>query len=53
MGNEGTNSNGHREGKEENMNLVETIKSFQKDVQRYKADNERLMKSKESKRVST
>jgi hypothetical protein len=29
------------------MNLVETIKFFQKDVQSYKADNEKLMKSKE------
>jgi hypothetical protein len=47
MGNEGTNSNGHGEGKEESMNLVETIKSLQKDVQSYKVDNERLMKSKE------
>jgi hypothetical protein len=35
LGNEGTNSNGHGEGKEENMNLVETIKSLQKDVQSY------------------
>jgi hypothetical protein len=47
MGNEGTNSNGHGEGKEENMNLVETIKNLQKDVQSYKDDNERIMKSKE------
>jgi hypothetical protein len=47
IGNEGTNSNGHGEGKEESMNLVETIKSFQMDVQSYKDDNERLMKSKE------
>jgi hypothetical protein len=47
MGNEGTNSNRHGEGKEENINLVETIKSFQKDVQIYKYDNERLMKAKE------
>jgi hypothetical protein len=47
MGNEGTNSNGHGEGKGDNMNLVETIKSLQKDVQSYKVDNERLMKSKE------
>jgi hypothetical protein len=47
MGNEGTNSNGHGEGKEESMNLVETIKSLQKDVQSYKDDNERLMKAKE------
>jgi 50S ribosomal subunit-associated GTPase HflX len=47
MGNEHTNSNGHGEGKEESMNLVETIKSLQKNVQNYKADNESLMKSKE------
>ena len=47
MGNEGTNSNGHGEGNEEIMSLVETIKFFQKDVQSYKDDNERLMKSKE------
>jgi hypothetical protein len=48
MGNEGTNSNGHGEGKEESMNLVETIKSLQKDVQIYKDDNERLMRAKEN-----
>jgi hypothetical protein len=47
MGNEGTNSNGHGEGKEESMNLVEIIKIFQKDVQSYKDGNERVMKSKE------
>ena len=47
MGNEGTNSNRHGEGKEERMKLVETIKIFQKDVQSYKAENERLMKAKE------
>jgi hypothetical protein len=47
MGNERTESNGHKEGKEESMNLVETIKSLQKYVQSYKVDNERLMKSKE------
>jgi hypothetical protein len=47
MGIEGTNSNGHGEGKEESMNLVDTIKNFQKDVQSYKVDNERLMKLKE------
>jgi hypothetical protein len=29
------------------MNLVETIKSLQRDVQSYKVDNERLMKAKE------
>jgi hypothetical protein len=47
IGNEGINSNGHGKGKEENMNLVETIKKLQKDVQNYKVDNERLMKAKE------
>ena len=47
MGNEGTNSNGHGEGKEESMNLVETITSLQKDAQSYKVYNERLMKSNE------
>jgi hypothetical protein len=47
MGNEGTNSNGHGEGKEESMNLVETIKSLQRDVLSHKDDNERLMKAKE------
>ena len=47
MGIEGTKSNGHREGLKESMNLVETIKSLQKDVQSYKDDNDRLMKAKE------
>jgi hypothetical protein len=47
IGDEGTYSNGHREGKEERMNLVKTIKSLQKDVQSYKVDNNRLMKAKE------
>jgi hypothetical protein len=47
MGNKGANSIGHGEGKKENMNLVETIKNLQKDVQIHKVDNERLMKSKE------
>jgi hypothetical protein len=47
MGNEGTNSNGHGEGKEENMNLVDTIKILHKDVKSYKVDNESLMKAKE------
>jgi hypothetical protein len=47
MGIEGTNSNGHGEGKEENMNMVETIKNLQKYVQIHKDDNERLMKAKE------
>jgi hypothetical protein len=47
MGNAETNSNEHGEGKEESMNLVETIKSLQKYVQSYKDDKESLMKSKE------
>jgi hypothetical protein len=47
MGNEGTHSNGHGEGREESMNLVETIKIRKKDVMSYKVDNERLMKYKE------
>jgi hypothetical protein len=29
------------------MNLVETIKNFQNDIQSYKVDNDRLMKAKE------
>jgi hypothetical protein len=47
VGIEGTNSNGHGEGKDENTNMLETIKNLQKDVQSHKDHNERLMKSKE------
>jgi hypothetical protein len=47
LGIEGTNSNGHGEGKDENLNMEETIRNLQKDVQSHKDDNERLMKSKE------
>jgi len=47
MGNEGTHSNGHGEGKEENLNMVETTKNLQKHVQSQNVDNERLIKSKE------
>jgi hypothetical protein len=39
LGIEGTNSNGQGEGREENMNMVETIKNLQKDVQGHKVDN--------------
>jgi hypothetical protein len=46
MDNEGTNSNGHGEVKEEIINLVETIKNLQRDVLNHKDDNERLMKPK-------
>jgi hypothetical protein len=44
---EGTNSNGHGEERNENMNMEETIKNLQKDVQIHKDDNERLMREKE------
>jgi hypothetical protein len=44
---EGTNSNGHGGGKEEEINLVETLRKLQTDVQIHKADNERIMKDKE------
>jgi predicted RNase H-like nuclease (RuvC/YqgF family) len=47
LGIEGTNSNGHGEGRDENMNMVETIKNLQRDVQSHKDDNESLMRSKE------
>jgi hypothetical protein len=47
LGIEGKNSNGHGEGRDENMTMVETIKNLQKDVQSHKVDNERLMISKE------
>jgi hypothetical protein len=47
LGIEGTNSNGHGEGRDENMNMVETIKKLQKDVQSHKVDNERIMRAKE------
>jgi hypothetical protein len=44
---EGTNSNGHGEGKEERMNFMETIQILQRDALSHKDDNERPMKSKE------
>jgi hypothetical protein len=47
IGYEGIDSNGHGEAKEESMNLVKTIKCFQKDIQSYKVDNDRIMKAKE------
>jgi hypothetical protein len=47
LGMEGMNSNGHREERNEDMNMAETINNLQKDVQSHKADNERLMKAKE------
>jgi hypothetical protein len=47
LGIEGTNSNGHGEGRDENINMVETINNLQKDVQIHKANNESLMRAKE------
>jgi hypothetical protein len=47
LGIEGTNSNVHGEGKDENMNMVETITNLQNDVQSHKDDNERIMRAKE------
>jgi hypothetical protein len=47
LGIEGTNSNGHGEERNENMDMTESIKNLQKDVQSHKANNERLMRAKE------
>jgi hypothetical protein len=44
---EGTNSNGHGEERDENMNMAKTIKNLQKGVQSHKDDNERLMRAKD------
>ena len=46
LGMEGTNSNGHGEERNEDMNMAKTIKNLQMDVQSHKANNERLMKVK-------
>ena len=46
LGIKGTNSNGHGEERNEKMNMAETIKNLQKDVQSHKDDNERLMRAK-------
>jgi hypothetical protein len=47
LGMEGTNSNGNGGGKEEDINLGETINKLQIDFQSQKDDNERVMKAKE------
>jgi hypothetical protein len=47
LGIEGTHSNAHGDERNENMNMSETIQNLQKDVQRHKYDNERLMKAKD------
>jgi hypothetical protein len=44
---EGKKSNGHGEERNENMNMVETIKHLYKDVQSHKDYNERIMRAKE------
>jgi hypothetical protein len=44
---EGTNSNGHGGGKEEDINMVENLRKLQTDFQSHKDNNERLMKAKE------
>jgi hypothetical protein len=49
LGNARTESNGHREGKAENIDLVETMRSPQRDVWSYRADNERIMRAQEEK----
>ena len=42
IGNEEMDSDGHV-GQKESATLVETVKSLQKEVQSYKADNERIL----------
>ena len=42
VGNEGTNSDGHIGG-EESVKLAETVMNLRKEVQSYKADNERML----------
>jgi hypothetical protein len=53
LGNVETESNGHKEGRVESIDLVETIKSLQRDVLSYKVDNEKLMKSREKNNINT
>jgi hypothetical protein len=47
LGIDGTNSNRHGDERNENMNMAETIKNLQNDVQSHKSNNERIMKEKE------
>jgi hypothetical protein len=47
LGIEGTNSSRHGEGRDENINMVDTITNLEKDVQSHKYDNERIMRAKE------
>jgi hypothetical protein len=47
FGIEGTNSNGHGDERNENMNMANTIKNLQKEFQIHTDDNERLMRYKD------
>jgi hypothetical protein len=47
LGMEGTKSNGHGGGKEEDINRAEALRKLQTNVHSHKANNERLMKAKE------
>jgi hypothetical protein len=47
LGVEGTNSNGLGQGKDEDINLVETIRKLQIDVHSHKDDKKGIMKAKE------
>lgn len=49
-----TESNGHREGKAENIVLVETMRSLNMEVLSYRVDNERLVRAqKEQNHINT
>jgi hypothetical protein len=47
LGIEGTNSNGHGEEIDKEVNMMKIIKNLQKDVQMHQEDNKRLMRAKE------
>lgn len=47
LGDVETESNGHRDGRVESVDLVETIKSQQRDALSHKADIERIMRAQE------
>jgi hypothetical protein len=45
LGNVEIESNGHREGKAKNIELVETMRIPKREVLSYKADNERIIRA--------
>jgi hypothetical protein len=47
LGFEGTNSNGHGEEMDKEVNMMKICKNLQKDIQIHQDDNERLKKAKE------